>query len=738
MKKVKAFYSLFLSYLCWFIVPFLLIIYILLQNVLNVYKADILEQNISYSEFIKDSLDEQMKIRETIAYMLLNDDTVMNFDASIYSDKADLVLAQKEIIEILSYCSRYQESILSNALYFENSDIIIDANLVYSVEYYYEKYIKDTGKSFEEFRKYLDEAMSDMFLGADNYFVGMMPIRNKIGGNKKIVSLITFDAQAMLKKFRYLTNLVTKQYLVIADGDNNVLLKSDDIPMGERLEGVIKNTSSGVNSIDDGNVYIIENKSMIKALRYYTLFYTKDILVHFRMMIMLLVIGILVCIGVMTAIAYLVSKRLFTPFMRLAGEHTISVNVEHSKNIESLISDIISNNLELSNEIGKQREMLDNNLFKMFLNNSRNLDDNTLESIFSGRLENFEGNIRCVSVNIKEGGAHERDTIVFMTSSVLQNIEDSNEIRHFSIPSDSEYLIMVMSYKMSNDEFVKIISGAFKPLVEQFATKVSIGIGRSVKVVKDFSKSYEEALIAIETGGKDINIFSGSGWMNDKELLFGGSAKNELEKCVKSGDVANVESYFDLLDIKMFEKNVVTDGIMSYVRFALIDLYTGMVKEAGLDGRKTQEDMDECRNTLESHNFAESFKVIRRAFINLSQIIGEGRNDKRDNVKEQIVDYIDKNYQNPDLSIRQVADEMNISYGHLCKFFKEETGTTVLTYLHKKRIEEAKKMLVNTNMSVLEIAEKTGYLSLGSFAKKFKQSEYMSPTEYRKNNQNQP
>ena len=734
MKRIKAFYRLFLSYLCWFIIPFLLIIYFILQNVLNIYKADILSQNISYSEFIKDSLDEQMKIRETIIYMLINDDIIMNFDAAIYHDKSDLVLAERDITDILKYCSRYQDSLLSNALYYEKAQIIIDANMAYTVENYYERFVKDTGAELESFKEYLNGDVSDVYLGTDTYFLSIMPMRKKTGGGEKIVSLVIFDTQAMLKKYLYLTNYVTKQYLVIADDKQNILLKADDMPEWPQLEQTLSEIDSGVNEIDGGRAYIIENKSIIKGIRYYSIFYTSDIYEHFRMMIALLVLGLLACIIIMTCIAYIVSRKLFMPFKLLAENKTVTVNIEDSKSIESLITDIICNNVELHTEIGNQKKMLDSNLFKLFLNNSSEMDEETIAKIFDKKL-NFSGeSIQSVVVYIDEDDEDKRAAAVFMIATALHNREEHDCLKHFSIPTDSQYLIFVMNHSMQSNEFFQTITGVFMPIIEE-NKGIRVGIGRSVSEPRMFSKSYEEALIAVETGNDVINRYNGSEWMTGKEFIFQGSQKNELINYVCNGEVNNVEDFFETLMQKMFGRNILTAGIIAYVRFALIDLYTQTVNDAGMRGRKTDADISRCRSTLESRNFAESFDIIRQAFINLTVNIGDSKGDKRDEIKDKIIAYVDEHYANPDLSIRQIAEDMNMSYGHLCKFFKEETGVTMLAYLHRRRIDAAKEMLIETNKSVLEIAKETGYLSLNSFVKKFKQLEYMSPTEFRSKNQ---
>lgn len=68
-------------------------------------------------------------------------------------------------------------------------------------------------------------------------------------------------------------------------------------------------------------------------------------------------------------------------------------------------------------------------------------------------------------------------------------------------------------------------------------------------------------------------------------------------------------------------------------------------------------------------------------------------------------------------------------------YFKQYTGETVVSYLTKVKLDFAKKLLLSTNLTVLDIACSLGYSSLSHFNKKFRSAFGMSPGEYRQQNQ---
>jgi len=94
-------------------------------------------------------------------------------------------------------------------------------------------------------------------------------------------------------------------------------------------------------------------------------------------------------------------------------------------------------------------------------------------------------------------------------------------------------------------------------------------------------------------------------------------------------------------------------------------------------------------------------------------------------------DYIAANYQAP-LSLSGMAEYSYMSPHHFLRVFKDTYGETPNEFLIRLRVEKAKKMLITENMSVSEICEEVGYISLGSFSSLFLKQVGMAPTLYRR------
>lgn len=98
----------------------------------------------------------------------------------------------------------------------------------------------------------------------------------------------------------------------------------------------------------------------------------------------------------------------------------------------------------------------------------------------------------------------------------------------------------------------------------------------------------------------------------------------------------------------------------------------------------------------------------------------------------KIVDYIKENIRS-DLTLDMVAENFNFTPQYLSNYFKKYMGISYKKYLITLRLESAYKELVNTDLSIVNIAIDNGFPDSKAFNKIFKEVYGASPMEYRKN-----
>lgn len=114
----------------------------------------------------------------------------------------------------------------------------------------------------------------------------------------------------------------------------------------------------------------------------------------------------------------------------------------------------------------------------------------------------------------------------------------------------------------------------------------------------------------------------------------------------------------------------------------------------------------------------------------ISEINHEERQDLSSVNTNKILRLIQDNYKNPDFSLEILADEVNLSVSYISLLLKEQ-NLSFVKYLTNLRIVEAKKLLTNSSLKIIEIAEEVGYLDPYYFSHVFKKQTGISPRKYR-------
>ncbi|MBP3886430.1 MAG: response regulator [Cellulosilyticum sp.] len=133
----------------------------------------------------------------------------------------------------------------------------------------------------------------------------------------------------------------------------------------------------------------------------------------------------------------------------------------------------------------------------------------------------------------------------------------------------------------------------------------------------------------------------------------------------------------------------------------------------------------------------ELIEVLEEVIIGIESrdtknVLDSGRMEqiRSSEAQERILNFIKTHYIE-DLSLQDVAQEMNYADAYFCKVFKQYFHKSFTTYLSEFRVEKAKELLMDVTINVKEISDKVGYRDSNYFTKVFKRIEGMTPSEYR-------
>ncbi len=97
----------------------------------------------------------------------------------------------------------------------------------------------------------------------------------------------------------------------------------------------------------------------------------------------------------------------------------------------------------------------------------------------------------------------------------------------------------------------------------------------------------------------------------------------------------------------------------------------------------------------------------------------------------KVLEYINKNY-DQDITASEMAEYAHMSYSYFSRMFKKVIHKSFREYLNYVRITKSEILLATTDLSMTDIAMKTGFSTSSYFIQQFKQVKNMSPKKFRK------
>ena len=258
--------------------------------------------------------------------------------------------------------------------------------------------------------------------------------------------------------------------------------------------------------------------------------------------------------------------------------------------------------------------------------------------------------------------------------------------------------------------------------------KFKIGIGRKYKV-ESFGKSCNEAYIAgTKAKWETVTHYEGIVLSNDNLDTYPFYKETAFSNSILTANIKEAKENF--LEIYVWLTSVYGEDI-DRIKSKLMELVFIIDKNLPYKLKELEELKQVLiLNVLKINNKEE----LRTEFIvYLSDLALEIQNQRKGDIYgviPMVIEYLNKNYYH-NISLNDVAKNVNLSYNYLSKAFKDELGKSFIDYLTELRIEKSMKLLANENISIKEICQKNGYNDPNYYSKAFKKITGMTPTEYR-------
>ncbi|MDF2608818.1 MAG: response regulator [Lachnospiraceae bacterium] len=265
---------------------------------------------------------------------------------------------------------------------------------------------------------------------------------------------------------------------------------------------------------------------------------------------------------------------------------------------------------------------------------------------------------------------------------------------------------------------------------------IFIGIGRNHSNIVDAKKSYQEALFALRIVTKseeEIESQKNHILHVDDIIEKDSSQTNDYEQLIENEIYANITEKNEKLVQVAFEQLFVRINADKNMEFTTIkNLMIGMVVEFDKRWGNVLSDYYDTLNEIIRASEDKVLYQIGKRFLNdaVSKITS-GRQNKVNSIIKNADQYIYDHYAE-EITLEDIAKEVNLSSYYFSRFYKEETGINFSDKLSGVRIEKAKELLKREDLSIKDVCYMVGYMEPNYFSKIFKKVTGVTASDYKK------
>jgi AraC-like DNA-binding protein len=285
------------------------------------------------------------------------------------------------------------------------------------------------------------------------------------------------------------------------------------------------------------------------------------------------------------------------------------------------------------------------------------------------------------------------------------------------------------------EEINEILYNGKNFIKDKFDILLTIAISNTQKSKLGIPIAYQQALETLE-----YKLVRGKGEMMSYDDIvkakanYSYSLQTELH-LINNLKIGNINQSIEIIDA-IFVDFCKSDNLsLDIIKINIIDLISTIIKVVNELEIKYEEifsgEFINLKNILAYDSVDDFRELIKDIVIKICVKIQNSKKSHNDILKDAILEFVNKNYDRLDLSNTVIAEHFNISTAYLSRFFKEQTGESLLEFINKTRLEHAKSILVDEKCTIEDTAKKVGFYNDIALIRIFKKYEGITPGKYK-------
>ncbi|CAI6079487.1 helix-turn-helix domain-containing protein [Cohnella sp. JJ-181] len=305
---------------------------------------------------------------------------------------------------------------------------------------------------------------------------------------------------------------------------------------------------------------------------------------------------------------------------------------------------------------------------------------------------------------------------------------DSNRLALvLNVPDTSEETLL------NRDRFIAELKGIIEG---RFRMKITVATSSIHHGLQEVSRCYNEALNALDYriihGISSIIHYDQIRELERTDYYYPTEVEARFMNVLKSGEQEAAERILD----DLYERNIgARDTTPELGKLLIMNILGTLLKVTNalkIDEKLSLETpADPVKQILNSPSADEMIKKIKKLIVFICDCVREARSEQQERWQERMKKYIDRHYADHSLSLTTVADHFGLNPAYMSGLFKKQYGINLTDYMIEVRISEAKRLLADPGITVLQVAQRVGYSTDIGFIRIFKKVEGITPGKYR-------
>lgn len=290
------------------------------------------------------------------------------------------------------------------------------------------------------------------------------------------------------------------------------------------------------------------------------------------------------------------------------------------------------------------------------------------------------------------------------------------------------------------EEYVKeryISELAFKTkdfFMKHFGFTLTVGIGNVYNKIELIHESFLEANRAIYyrliKGYGNVIFYEDIKERKKQIYKYPSQLEEELIMAIKGGKSDVIEGLINSMKDHIINHFMTIEAVQCMC-FGIINSIMKTLNDMNIDANQSFTNGGEM---LFAQPFDTIDNLMKRIIVfctALCKYVEEQKESKNFELREQILYMIEESYRDPLLSLEGIASKLNMSPSYISRYFKDQTGYSLMQYIDMLRMNDVKRLLIEEDTPLKDIINQVGYTDRSSFYRKFKKREGVTPSQYR-------